>query len=118
MSEQKSAESKQKVTLYVSPQLHRRLKISSAAQMESMSALTERAVSFYLAHADLVDGTLGSTHQVHQCPACENSFVLRDGRPQLLPTAGILDDTDAVAEVSTFTAEESDDRRRDELVTC
>ncbi|MEM6446706.1 MAG: hypothetical protein AAFY57_02890 [Cyanobacteria bacterium J06642_2] len=118
MSEQKSAESKQKVTLYVSPQLHRRLKISSAAQMESMSALTERAVNFYLEHADLVEGAHGTSHQVHHCPACETAFVLRDGRPQLLPSAGILDDASTAAGVAPFSSEESDDRRRDELVTC
>lgn len=118
MSEQKSAESKHKVTLYVSPELHRQLKIASAAQLESMSAVTERALTFYLEHADLVEGVMGQTHQVHQCPACETSFVLRNGQPRLLSTPGILDESGDRAEVSSFSSEESDDRARDELVTC
>ncbi|MEO1131718.1 MAG: hypothetical protein AAFX40_03320 [Cyanobacteria bacterium J06639_1] len=116
MSEQKSAESKQKVTLYVSPALHRKLKIASAAQLESMSAVTERALTFYLEHSDLVEGAMGKTYQVHQCPACETAFVLRNGQPQMLPTTGILDE--ASDRASSFSSEESDDRARDELVTC
>ncbi|MDM9380001.1 hypothetical protein QUB80_04715 [Chlorogloeopsis sp. ULAP01] len=74
-------QAKQKVTLYLSPELHRKLKIRSAVDSEPMSELAERALVFYLAHSELVDeGTsYGSTHKVYSCPNCESSLVLRDG---------------------------------------
>ncbi len=73
---------KQKVTLYLSPELHRRLKIRSAVESEPMSDLAERALIFYLANSELVDeveATYGKTHRVYSCPSCESSLVLRDG---------------------------------------
>jgi len=48
-------QAKQKVTLYLSPELHRRLKIRAAIDAEPMSELAERAIVFYLAHPELVD---------------------------------------------------------------
>jgi hypothetical protein len=74
-------EDKQKVTLYLPPQLHRQLKIRSAVAAESMSNIVEKAVEFYLNHADMVDGVElhGSTHQIYNCPECEHPVVIRDG---------------------------------------
>ena len=74
-------EDKQKVTLYLPPQLHRQLKIRSAVDADSMSSIVEKAVEFYLNHADVVDGIElhGSTHQIYNCPECEHPVVLRDG---------------------------------------
>jgi hypothetical protein len=74
-------EDKQKVTLYLPPQLHRQLKIRSAVDADSMSNIVERAVEFYLNHSDVVDGvdSHGSTHQVYNCPTCEHPVVIRDG---------------------------------------
>jgi hypothetical protein len=74
-------EDKQKVTLYLPPQLHRQLKIRSAVDADSMSNIVEKAVEFYLSHADVVDGIElhGSTHQIYNCPECEHPVVLRDG---------------------------------------
>jgi hypothetical protein len=74
-------EDKQKVTLYLPPQLHRQLKIRSAVDADSMSNIVEKAVEFYLSHADMVDGIElhGSTHQIYNCPECEHPVVLRDG---------------------------------------
>jgi hypothetical protein len=74
-------EDKQKVTLYLPPQLHRQLKIRSAVDAESMSNIVEKAVEFYLNHADVVDGveSHGSTHQIYNCPECEHPVVIRDG---------------------------------------
>ncbi len=74
-------EDKQKVTLYLPPQLHRQLKIRSAVDADSMSNIVERAVEFYLNHSDVVDGveSHGSTHQVYSCPECEHPVVIRDG---------------------------------------
>lgn len=74
-------EDKQKVTLYLPPQLHRQLKIRSAVDADSMSNIVEKAVEFYLNHSDVVDGveSHGSTHQIYSCPECEHPVVIRDG---------------------------------------
>jgi len=76
-------QTKQKVTFYISPELHKRLKIRSAIDSEPMSDLAERALCFYLANSELVEeleaSTYGRTHRVHSCPTCESSLVLRDG---------------------------------------
>ncbi|BAY23787.1 hypothetical protein NIES2100_35790 [Calothrix sp. NIES-2100] len=76
-------QTKQKVTLYLSPELHRRLKIRSAVDSEPMSDLAERALFFYLSNSELVEeveaSAYGRTHRVYSCPECESSLVLRDG---------------------------------------
>ncbi|MFB2770782.1 hypothetical protein ACE1AT_16040 [Pelatocladus sp. BLCC-F211] len=72
---------KQKVTLYLSPELHRKLKIRSAIDSAPMSDLAERALVFYLANSELVEevAIYGKTHRVYTCPNCESSLVVRDG---------------------------------------
>jgi hypothetical protein len=73
---------KQKVTLYIPPELHRQLKIRAAVDNDSMSAMVKRAIAFYLDHSDLVEqgeAPNGKTHQVHSCPECHSSLVMRDG---------------------------------------
>ncbi|YAF94935.1 MAG: hypothetical protein AB3A66_20470 [Nodularia sp. CChRGM 3473] len=76
-------QAKQKVTLYLSPELHKRLKIRSAVDSEPMSELAERALVFYLANSELIEeveaSAYGRTHRVYSCPNCESSLVLRDG---------------------------------------
>lgn len=75
-------QAKQKVTLYLSPELHKSLKIRSAVESEPMSELAERALVFYLANSELIDeieGSYGRTHRVYSCPNCESSLVLREG---------------------------------------
>lgn len=75
-------QAKQKVTLYLSPELHRRLKIRAAIDSEPMSELAERALIFYLTHPEVVDRvetSIGRTHRVYACPECATSVVLRDG---------------------------------------
>jgi hypothetical protein len=73
---------KQKVTLYLPPTLHRQLKVKAAIDTDSMSALVEKAISFYLRHPDTVEeveASYGKTHQVHVCPECDAAMVMRDG---------------------------------------
>ena len=73
---------KQKVTLYLPPELHRKLKIKAAVESEAMSSLAERALVFYLNHPEIVDEietAYGRTHQVYACPECATSVVLRSG---------------------------------------
>lgn len=74
-------EDKQKVTLYLPPQLHRQLKIRSAVDADTMSSIVEKAVEFYLNYSEVVEGVElhGMTHQVYNCPECEHPVVIRDG---------------------------------------
>ncbi len=76
---------KQKVTLYLPPELHRQLKIRAAVDSEPMSALAEQAIDFYLAHSDVVEqveasrGVYGAAHQMYNCPECHTPMTLRSG---------------------------------------
>ncbi len=73
---------KQKVTLYIPPELHRRLKIKAAVDSDPMSAIVERAVVLYLDHPEIRElpkGAYGRTHRVHSCPECDGSLVMKDG---------------------------------------
>ena len=73
---------KQKVTLYLPPELHRQLKIKAAVAAEAMSALAEKALVFYLAHPELVEqleGVHGQTHRIYNCPECTSPVTLKDG---------------------------------------
>ncbi len=74
---------KQKVTLYLKPELHRQLKIQAAVDSEPMSEIAERAIGFYLDHPDLIEEVeasgFGATHRVYSCPDCSSPMVLRSG---------------------------------------
>jgi hypothetical protein len=73
---------KQKVTLYLPSSLHRQLKVKAAIDTESMSALVEKAIGFYLKHPETVEeveASYGKTHQVYICPECNAATVIRDG---------------------------------------
>ncbi|QOV23941.1 hypothetical protein [Anabaenopsis elenkinii] len=76
-------QAKQKVTLYLSPEVHKKLKIRSAIDSEPMSELAERALVFYLTNSELVEeveaSVYGRTHRIYSCPDCDSSLVLRDG---------------------------------------
>jgi len=88
-------EEKHKVTFYISPELHRQLKIQAALGDEPMSTLAERALGFYLTHPEVIEERLGQTHRLYSCPSCETPVVLRDGDLTVLPTASVavLEDT-------------------------
>lgn len=88
---------KQKVTLYLSDTLHRQFKIRSAVEGETMSAMAQRAIEFYLDNAELVecsDGVHGKAHQVHSCPQCDAAVALRGNELSLVGEYGnqVLDD--------------------------
>ncbi|RZM78765.1 hypothetical protein [Leptolyngbya iicbica] len=70
-----------KVTLYLTSDLHRQLKIRSAVDGEPMSSLAEKALQFYLSHSDVVEevGSHGSTYRTYSCPSCSDAVVVRDG---------------------------------------
>lgn len=90
---------KHKVTLYLPPDLHRKLKIRSAVELEPMSAIAERAIEFYLLHSDVVDeveASHGQVHRVYNCPECANSLLLRAGEiVSIREQVGIVDVDDA-----------------------
>jgi hypothetical protein len=73
---------KHKVTLYLSPDLHRQLKIKAAVSSDAMSDIAQRAIDFYLTHSDIVervDEAHGRTHQIYNCPECRSAVVIREG---------------------------------------
>ena len=113
-------QSKQKITLYIPPELHRRLKIKAAVDVESMSALVEKAIAFYMQFPEQVDeiqsSVHGETHQIHLCPDCESPMVVRNGEMVSLSSSpGIIED-DIPASVATK-AEGSGKPNEEVLVT-
>ena len=120
---------KQKVTLYLPPDLHRKLRIQSALDGDAMSAIAERAIGFYFEHSELVESVdqYGETHQVHNCPSCATSVVLKDS--QLIPVSSqacvLADDSlelrsDSVKRLTenVQSPEDEDGATHGELVPC
>ncbi|MBF2018077.1 MAG: hypothetical protein IGS23_23360 [Rivularia sp. T60_A2020_040] len=114
-------QAKQKVTLYLSPELHRSLKIRSAVESEPMSELAERALVFYLANSELVDeveGSCGRTHRVYSCPTCESSLLLREGELVALGSQPGMIGKDVSIEDEMKQEEEINQKDSSELVPC
>jgi hypothetical protein len=114
-------QTKQKVTLYLSPELHRRLKIRSAVDSEPMSELTERALNFYLTNSELVEeveaSAYGRTHRVYSCPTCESSLTLRDGELVVLGhQPGVLGHDHL--SIDEMEQEQTHPKGEEELVPC
>ncbi|MEB3180837.1 MAG: hypothetical protein VKL59_17675 [Nostocaceae cyanobacterium] len=113
-------QTKQKVTLYLSPELHRQLKIRSAVESEPMSELAERAIIFYLSNSEIVDeveGSYGRTHKVYSCPECSTSVVLREGDlSHLNRQPGVLDEDDLAVE--QVQKDKHPQQGEEELVPC
>jgi hypothetical protein len=109
---------KQKVTLYLPAAIHRQLKIKAALDVDSMSALVEKAVAFYLQHPEVIEEVQeahGQTHRVHICPECDGAVVLRDGHLVSLksqPTVLLDEEIAQDLQNAKGTADEA------ELVTC
>jgi len=70
-----------KVTLYLTSDLHRQLKIRSAVDGEPMSALAEKALQFYLTHSDVVEehSGHGNAYRTYSCPSCSDAVVVKEG---------------------------------------
>lgn len=115
-------QAKQKVTLYLSPELHRKLKIRSAIDSEPMSELAERALDFYLANPELVEETeesYGRTHRVYSCPTCESSVVLRDGElVSLGPQPGVIGQQEERLPIDEVNRDQTNRKGKEELVPC
>jgi len=79
---------KRKVTLYLPPEIHRQLKVKAAVDEESMSDVVQRVVSLYLKYPDKVEELEAQRHgrayQVHSCPQCSSSLVIKDNELKVL----------------------------------
>ena len=113
-------QSKQKVTLYIPPELHRRLKIKAAVDVESMSALVEKAISFYMQYPEKIDeieaSLQGQTHQVHFCPECSAAVIEREGKLVSLGNQPTMIDDDISLTVAD--RQDSGESNEEELVSC
>ena len=114
-------QSKQKVTLYIPPELHKKLKIKAAVDVESMSALVEKAIAFYMQFPEKVDeiksSVDGKTHQVHLCPECDAPMVMKNGEMSSLRQQNNIIEDDISLKVSSQ-PESSEKPNEEELVSC
>jgi ribosomal protein L37AE/L43A len=114
-------QSKQKVTLYIPPELHRQLKIKAAVDVESMSTLVEKAIAFYMRYPDKVEeieaSVNGKTHQVHFCPECSAPMVMRDGEAVSLKSQTSETTEEISLKVASKTSN-SGESSEEELVSC
>lgn len=113
---------KQKVTLYLPPGLHRQLKIRAAVDSDSMSAMVEKAIVFYLRHPEVVEEveeSYGRTHRVYTCPECSSSAVIKDGEMvSLKDQPSLLADDIPVEKVLEAVDSHTDSQGEEELVPC
>jgi|ERR671933_1129718 len=113
---------KQKVTLYLPPGLHRQLKIRAAVDSDSMSAMVEKAIVFYLRHPDVVDeveASYGKTHRVYACPECSSSVVITEGEMVSLKNQPhILAEDISVEKVREEVGSPTGAQGEEELVPC
>jgi plasmid stability protein len=113
---------KQKVTLYLPPGVHRQLKIRAAVDEESMSALVERAIAFYIKYPDKVEeieaSTYGNKHKVHICPECEAAVVMRDGELVSLKQQPSVITDEFPIEVKEPVCAQAQPEGEEELVPC
>ncbi|MEO1397107.1 MAG: hypothetical protein AAFV90_29875 [Cyanobacteria bacterium J06634_5] len=113
---------KQKVTLYLPDDLHRQFKIRSAVDGETMSLMAQRAIEFYLEHADVVEDlsiAYGQAHRIHSCPKCAAPVALHgDGLSLVSDHAKqplqVLENLEPIPELSS----ESKRLGGEELVKC
>ncbi len=111
-------QAKQKVTFYLTPEIHRRLKIRSAIDSEPMSELAEKAIVFYLTHPEMVEEvetSHGRTHQLYACPECATTVVVKDGEMVALSNQpGVVNEEQlTVAQIAPGAA-----AGQEELVPC
>ncbi|MEB3213669.1 MAG: hypothetical protein VKL39_20135 [Leptolyngbyaceae bacterium] len=117
---------KTKVTLYIPPDLHRKLKVKAAVESEPMSSIAEQAIVFYLNHSEIVDGVRAeqqNTHRIHSCPECSSNFMVQHGEVVPLPNQpGVIEgdgDLGFPADIErAVIGSGSDHASQESLVTC
>ena len=94
---------KRKVTLYLPPEMHRQLKTKAAQDEESMSDVVQRVVSLYLKYPEkmeeMEEGRHGKAYQVHACPSCSTSLIMKDGQLKSMESRSLIEE-DLELEVS------------------
>lgn len=91
-----------------------------------MSAIAERAITFYLTHSDIVDeveASVGQAHRVYTCPECASALVMAQGElVGLKQHVAVLDDDQlsSAALLKQAVGRDSSDLAQDEgeLVPC
>lgn len=116
---------KQKVTLYIPPDVHRQLKIKAATSANTMSDLVQQAVAFYLNHSEVVEEVQqqkqGQTYRIYECPECESALVMQEGELKALkeqPTVKADELTTEQVGQRVKTADHSDSQDQEQLVPC
>lgn len=113
---------KQKVTLYLPPELHRQLKIRSAVDGEPMSSIAQRAIVFYLDNPEVVDdlgSPYGQAHRVYNCPECTTSVFMNEGElVSLKNQPGIIADAESMPRSRVERNSSTDRQGEEELVPC
>lgn len=112
---------RQKVTIYLPSGLHRQLKVKAAIDSDSMSALVEKAISFFLKHPEAVEeieASYGKTHQVHVCPECSAATIIRDGEMVSLKNQPSVIDEEFPLIGETISREIQVSNDQEELVPC
>lgn len=117
---------KQKVTLYLPPEVHRNLKVKAATDSETMSGLVEQAVMFYLNHSEVVEEVeqqrYGQTYRLYECPQCESALIMEDGELNALKTQPSAEAgefaTDQVNQQVRTTADSDHSQDQEQLVPC
>ncbi len=121
----KSMSDKQKVTLYLPPDVHRNLKIKAATGGESMSGLVEQAVLFYLNHseviAELEQQEYGQTYRLYECPQCESALIMQEGELaplQVQPSVQTEEIATEQVNQQVKTADPDHSQDQEQLVPC
>jgi hypothetical protein len=114
---------KQKVTLYLPPELHRQLKIRAAIDSGTMTDIAQRAIVFYLNHPEVVEqceAIHGQAHRVYACPDCSSPVVLQDGEMvSLRGQSGLLsEESVSVEQAQKSGSAKADSQGEGELVPC
>ncbi len=115
---------KQKVTLYLPPEVHRQLKIKAAVGDESMSGLVQQAVTFYLNHAEVVEDIQqqkqGQTYRLYECPQCESMLVMQEGELATAESQASVNTEQLTTEQVSqqVAADHSDSQDQEQLVPC
>lgn len=113
---------KQKVTLYLPPELHRQLKVRAAIDAETMTVIAQKAIGFYLSHPEVVEHyeeAHGSSYRVYSCPDCSSPVVVRDGEMvSLRNQSGVLLEESIPVGSSSLDSVGADSQGEGELVPC
>jgi hypothetical protein len=113
---------KQKVTLYLPPELHRQLKVRAALDSETMTDIAQRAIGFYLSHSEVVEQyeELGQNHRIYNCPDCTSPVVLRNGDMVSLrkQVSVLAEESVPVGKAQSVSPVSADSQGEGELVPC